>query len=179
MEVYLNIEQFHIEYIIAILGVTILYLLYFIFNKDAQYTKQIHYLASSIERINKELFELNNKHSTTQKNIDLLPPRMSDDEIYQEIERGVYDIVKPLSENIIRLEELIASSESKIDFRLSSLESGVKQISLPSSLHAKDDEKIMQLFNQGMVVETISKELHLSKAEVEFVLKIHKIHQIK
>ncbi len=175
MEVYLNIEQFYLEYIIAIMGATILYLLYFIFTKDAQYSKNIHFLASTIETINQELFKLNKKNIETQKNIDLLPSRMSDNEIYQEIERGVYDMVKPLSENVVRVEELLKMSESKIDFRLSSLESGVKQISLPSSLHAKDDEKIMQLFNQGLTLETISKELHLSKAEVEFVLKIHKI----
>ena len=61
MEIYLNIEQFYLEYIIAIMGATILYLLYFIFSKDAQYTKNIHILASSIETINQELFNLSQK----------------------------------------------------------------------------------------------------------------------
>ena len=177
MEFYLNLERFHLEYIIAIMGVTILYLLYFIFTKDAQYSKNIHFLASTIETINQELFKLNKKNIATQNNIDLLPSRMSDDEIYQEIERSVYDMVKPLSENLIRVEELLKISEQKIDARVSSLESGVKQIALPLSIHAKDDEKIMHLFNQGINVETISKELHISKAEVEFALKIHKIHK--
>ena len=37
------------------------------------------------------------------------------------------------------------------------------------------DEKIISLFKQGVSLETISKELHLSKPEVEFVLKINQI----
>jgi orotate phosphoribosyltransferase-like protein len=51
----------------------------------------------------------------------------------------------------------------------------VKQITIPSSIHGNDDEKIISLFQQGVSIETISKELHISKPEVEFVLKINKI----
>ena len=46
---------------------------------------------------------------------------------------------------------------------------------LPSSVHGNDDSKITSLFKQGVDVDTISKELHLSKAEVEFVLKINQL----
>ena len=69
----------------------------------------------------------------------------------------------------------INAIDAQIESRISSLESGVKQISIPSSVQANDDEKIISLFKQGVPLETISKELHLSKPEVEFVLKINKI----
>lgn len=100
---------------------------------------------------------------------------MSDEEVYQEVERTVYDMVKPLATSIKRLEESLLMIEGHIESRLSSLENGVKQISIPASIHGNDDEKIISLYKQGISLETISKELHISKAEVEFVLKINKI----
>jgi hypothetical protein len=100
---------------------------------------------------------------------------MNDEMIYEEIERSVYDMVTPFSTGLQQLQESINSIEAEISTRVSNLESGVKQISIPSSLHGNDDEKIMALFKQGVSLDTICKELHLSKPEVEFVLKINKI----
>lgn len=109
------------------------------------------------------------------KNIQKNSRGMSDEEIYQEIERSVYDMVQPLSMHIKQMQESIKAIDIQVDSRVSSLESGVKQFSMPTSVHGNDDEKIISLFKQGVPLETISKELNLSKAEVEFVLKINKI----
>ena len=84
-------------------------------------------------------------------------------------------MVQPLSHGLKQLQENINAIEVEIDSRVSNLESGVKQISIPSSIHGNDDTKIIALFKQGVTLETISKELHISKPEVEFVLKINKI----
>jgi hypothetical protein len=84
-------------------------------------------------------------------------------------------MVKPISQSLKRLEEGIQRIDEHVEARISSLESGVKQISIPASVHGNDDEKIISLYKQGITLETISKELHISKAEVEFVLKINKI----
>jgi hypothetical protein len=127
------------------------------------------------EELNREIFYLKKKLSDTQISIKKNSSRMNDEEIYQEVERTVYDMVKPISLGLKRLEESIQSIEESINSRISSLESGVKQISIPASIHGNDDEKIISLYKQGISLETISKELHLSKAEVEFVLKINKI----
>jgi hypothetical protein len=84
-------------------------------------------------------------------------------------------MVKPISLGLRKLEESIQNIEEHINSRISSLESGVKQISIPASIHGNDDEKVISLYKQGISLDTISKELHISKAEVEFVLKINKI----
>lgn len=84
-------------------------------------------------------------------------------------------MVQPLSIGIKQMQENIAAIDAQVDSRVSSLENGVKQFSIPTSLHGNDDEKIISLFKQGVTLETISKELHISKPEVEFVLKINKI----
>jgi len=167
--------DFKIEYIIVILGAVILYLLYYVFTKDVQYTKNIRSVASVVEDLNRELYYLKKKLDQTEGNLKGAPQRMNDDEIYQEIERSVYDMVHPLSIAIKQLQNDMNTIEHDIQNRILQLESGVKQISIPASIHGNDDKKIITLYKQGISIEAISKELCLSKPEVEFVLKINKI----
>jgi len=84
-------------------------------------------------------------------------------------------MIQPLSLGLKRMQEDVQAIDAQIDARISSVESGVKQISIPSSIHGNDDEKILSLYKQGISLDTISRELHISKPEVEFVLKINKI----
>jgi len=171
----MRFDQISIEYLVVAMAAMILYLIYYVFTKDSQYNKNIRSVATVAEELNREIFYLKKKLTDTQKTIKSSTSRMSDDEIYQEVERTVYDMVKPLSIGLKRLEESVHTIDETINDRISSLESGVKQISIPTSVHGNDDEKIISLFKQGIELETISKELHISKAEVEFVLKINKI----
>ena len=135
----MNIAQFNIEYLVIIfMAVIILYLLYYVYSKDAQYSKNIRSVANVVEELNRELFYLKKNLNKAQTDMQTDAQRMTDDVIYQEIERNVYDMVH-------------------------------------SSMHGNDDAKILSLFQQGVSLETISKELHISQPEVEFVLKINKI----
>jgi uncharacterized protein YoxC len=167
--------NFGIEYIVIAMAAVILYLLYYVFTKDANYSKNIRSVASVVEDLNRELYYLKKELAQTQSNIKENSQRMNDEEIYQEIERSVYDMVQPLSMALKQLQNNINSIKVEIESRMTQIESGVKQISIPTSVHGNDDEKIISLFKQGITIETISKELHISKPEVEFVLKINKI----
>ncbi|WP_457745424.1 hypothetical protein [Sulfurimonas sp.] len=170
------LEYFSIEYVIVAMAGIILYLLYYVFSKDADYTKNIRSVASVVEDLNRELYYVKKKLSQKEGNTQHQQiSRMSDEEIYQEIERSVYDMVHPLTDALKQLQENINEIEQHVDSRIAQVENGVKQISLPSSIHGNDDEKVISLFKKGVDIETISKELHISKAEVEFVLKINKI----
>ncbi len=171
----MNFESINLEYIVVAMAAMILYLIYYVFTKDSEYNRNIRAVASAAEELNREIFYLKKKLSDTQASIKKNSSRMNDEEIYQEVERTVYDMVKPISLGLRKLEESIQNIEENINSRISSLESGVKQISIPASIHGNDDEKVISLYKQGISLETISKELHISKAEVEFVLKINKI----
>jgi predicted nucleic acid-binding Zn-ribbon protein len=171
----LDLNTFEIEYVVIVMAGIILYLLYYVFSKDADYTKNIHSIASVVEDLNQELYYVKKRLSDTQESIKNTPQRMDDNEIYQEIERSVYDMIQPLTQGLQQLQENINAIDAQIDSRISSIESGVKQINIPSAIHANDDEKIITLFQQGISLETIARELHLSQPEVEFVLKINKI----
>ncbi|MFT7861018.1 MAG: hypothetical protein ABXS93_08775 [Sulfurimonas sp.] len=167
--------SFQLEYVIIVMALIILYLLYYVYNKDTTYSKNIRSVASVVEDLNRELYYLKKKLSQAESTFESKPKGMSDEEIYQEIERSVYDMVQPLSVTLKQLQSNIEMIESRTEHRIAQLESGVKQISIPTSIHANDDEKIISLYKQGVAIETIAKELHLSKPEVEFVLKINKI----
>jgi uncharacterized protein YoxC len=173
----IDISSFNVslEYIIVAMAAIILYLLFYVYTKDATYNKNIHSVATVVEDLNKEIYYLRKKLDQNQKNMQKNISHMTDEEIYQEIERSVYDMINPLSISIQQVQENLERIDSNIESRISSLENGVKQISIPSSVHGNDDEKIISLFRQGVSLDTISKELHLSKPEVEFVLKINKI----
>ena len=171
----IDLSHFNIEYIVVAMAGIILYLLYFVYAKDSQYSKNIRSVASVVEDLNRELFYLKKNLGETQGTIKENSQRMNDEQIYEEIERTVYDMVQPLSLGLKQLQENINAIDVEIGNRISALESGVKQISIPTSVHGNDDEKILSLFKQGVSEETISKELHISQPEVEFVLKINKI----
>jgi uncharacterized protein YoxC len=171
-----NIEAFHIEYVVVVMLFLILYLLYYLFTKDTQYTKHIRSVASVVEELNREIYYLKKQLNQTEGSLKQEnAKRMSDEEIYQEIERSVYDLVHPLSGAVQQLQEQIRYLQQEIDDRFATIESGVKQISIPSSIHCNDEEKIISLYKQGVSVETIAKELHIANPEVEFVVKINKI----
>lgn len=171
----MDFQEFNIEYIVVAMAGIILYLLYYVYTKDAQYSKNIRSVASVVEELNRELFYLKKNLTETQGSIQENSQRMNDEEIYQEIERSVYDMVQPISMGLKQLQDNLNAIDVEMTNRISQLESGVKQISIPTSIHGNDDEKILSLFKQGVSLETISKELHISQPEVEFVLKINKI----
>ena len=164
-----------IEYIVSIMALVVLYLIYYVIAKDSQYQKNIHSVASVVEDLNREIYNLKKTLKVPIDNTNITTQGMSDDEIYKEIDRSVYDMVQPLSIGLKRIDETVKAIDSQVEARLSNLENGVKQISMPQSVHGNDDEKIISLYKQGVTLGTISKELHISKAEVEFVLKINKI----
>jgi cell division protein FtsB len=174
-----NIENFNfnfnIEYVVVAMAAVILYLLYYVYTKDSDYSKNIRSVASVVEDLNRELFYMKQTLSKTEEKIKSDPSHMSDEEIYEEIERSVYDMVQPLSLALKQIQSNLTAIEVEIESRMSQLESGVKQISIPSSIHGNDDEKIISRFKNGTSVDVISRELHISKPEVEFVLKINKI----
>lgn len=168
-------DFFNLEYIVVGMAGVILYLLYYVYSKDQDYNKNIRSVASVVEELNRELFYLKKNMTETQKSINANTRGMTDEEIYQEIERSVYDMVQPLSMSFKQLQQNIEAIDIQLDSRISSLENGVKQFTIPTSINGNDDEKIISLFKQGITLETISKELNISQPEVEFVLKINKL----
>lgn len=160
------------------IGAILLFILYYIFSKDSEVTRHIRAIAAAVEDANRQIYLLEKKlHEIQNSNqpLEIKARGMSDDEIYAEIERGVYDLTSPIMKKLSMTEKNLSDLASAVDTRLSHLEGGIRQIAMPASVHGNDDSKITSLFKQGLSIDVIAKELHLSKAEVEFVLKINQL----
>ncbi len=114
----ITFEFITIEYLVVAMAAMILYLIYYVFTRDSQYNKNIRSVATVAEELNKEIFYLKKKLTDTQKTIKSSRSRMSDDEIYQEVERTVYDMVKPLSVGLKRLEDSVHSIDEHLNDRI-------------------------------------------------------------
>jgi hypothetical protein len=66
-----NFENFHfgIEYVVIAMAAVILYLLYYVFTKDANYSRNIRSVASVVEDLNRELYYLKKELAQTQSSI--------------------------------------------------------------------------------------------------------------
>lgn len=165
----------NIEMILIAIGIVILYLIYYIFTKDSQQSRQIRAMAHAVEDLNRQLFEMHKKLHKEIVEVAAIIPSKEDINVKQDFEKGVQDLYFPLSESLQNVEVNLQNQHREFSDRLQNLEANLKTLTLPSSVHSMDDDKIIALYQQGHTLEMIAKELNLSKAEVEFVLKINKI----
>lgn len=164
-----------IDYLLIGLGLLMLFLVYYIYSKDAQQTRQIRAIASAVEELHRHLYATEKKISQRIADIASHESPAGSEEIHRELEEGIQRIAVPVSQSLQEIERGFAAHRAEMNKRLSLLEEGMRHFTMPSSVSGMDDEKIIALFKQGVDIDTIAKELRLSKPEVEFVLKINKI----
>lgn len=164
-----------IEYILIGIAVVLLYLIYFIISKDAQQSRKIRAIATAVEELHRQLYSTEQKFNQQIDQLASMEPPMSRTEIEHKLEQGLYATAAPVAQSLEEIQQGFDAFKSDIAKRLHQVEDGMRSLSMPSSVSNMDDEKIIALFKQGVPLETIAKELHLSKPEVEFVLKLNKI----
>ncbi|MDX1295370.1 MAG: hypothetical protein R3302_03845 [Sulfurimonadaceae bacterium] len=163
------------EYLLIGLGLLILYVIYYVISKDAQQSRQIRAIASAVEESNRRLFALEKKLGDR---IDAVASRVEsdDDADFQgQVEMQLKHVAASLSGSVTEMQNAVSTFQRDVDKRLMHLEEGMRQLTMPSAVTGMDDEKIIALYKQGVPLDAIAKELRVSKAEVEFVLKINKI----
>jgi methyl-accepting chemotaxis protein len=164
------------EYLIIAVGAVILLLIYYIFSRDAHHSRQIRAIATAVESLNHQLFTLEQQFNENLKNLQSHSDEyINDADLRYELEVGISEQTKPLSESLQQIQSDFSQSRDQLQQRIIQLEENLRALSLPASVNGMDDERIITLYKQGVDLETISKELRLSKPEVEFVLKINQL----
>ncbi len=164
------------EYMILAIGAVVLLLIYYIVSREAYQGKQIRAIATAVEKLNHQMFSLEqeikqNLEKLQEKNLDT----MTSADLRYELEVGISAYSTPINTQINHLQDELNITKSQLQERIVYLEENLRNLSLPASVTGMDDERIITLFKQGIGVDTISKELRLSKPEVEFVLKINQL----
>lgn len=147
------------------LGIIVLFVLIFIFFyiKDGESQRRLLRYEKSLDDLNKEIYKIKKFLKSTegggysenmQENIKA-DFRSSVDDIYAIIEKD----------------------REYVDNKFAIIEDKIKEINyFPSSSSNVDDKKIIAMFKDGWSMESIAKELMMTKSEVEFTLKLANIN---
>jgi len=135
-----------------------LYLFYFMIQKEKENETKFLALEKSVDKLSQELYEIKKK---LQKN--------NNDGI-KELEEGIeklVDSIKVLEDNfVLKVKEL----EEKVD----SVRKNVKKVEF-ANISGNDEQKIVSLYKNGYSIEEISKELRIPAGEVEFIIKMKEL----
>ena len=160
--------SYGIEIALIALAVMVVGLIYYVLSKESEVSSQIRSIAKATEELHRELYMTDKRFKQELEIITSLqehvPPR--EPSLPPEL---------PILESLSHIEESFGIYKEKTENRLCYLEERIRNLSLPTSISGLDDEKVISRYNQGMEVDAIAKELRLSKAEVEFVLKINQL----
>jgi len=166
-----------IEIALIALAVMVVGLIYYVITKEGEVTSQIRAVAKAVEDLHRELFMLDKRLKQELEIITSLQESVPREQhsLHAELGREVNEISVPILESLGQIEGSLSAYKEKTENRLRYLEERIRNLSLPTSISGLDDEKVISRYNQGVEVDAIAKELRLSKAEVEFVLKINQL----
>ena len=165
----------NLELILLAFGLIFLISLAYSYMRDSENSRQIRFLANTMDNFNKQMFALERKVETIEQALKNNKPSNASDDIEQKMEIELASMAEPIAHSLNEVQTAFSHFKVQIESRLEHVEDGMKSMILPKSLTGLDDQKIISLYKQGMDEETIAKELALSKGEVEFALKISKM----
>ncbi len=166
-----------IEIALVALAVMVIGLIYYVITKESEVSSQIRSIAKAVDDVHRELFLMDKRLKQELEIVTSLQERVPAEHAMgeREIGREVNEISIPILESLTHIEESFGLYKEKTENRLRYLEERIRNLSLPTSISGLDDEKVISRYNQGIDIDAIAKELRLSKAEVEFVLKINQL----
>ncbi len=161
-----------IELVLIALAALILGLIYYTLTKESETNGKIRSIANAVEELHRELYKIDKRLKAEMEIVtsmhDLVPSPAH-------TQYDMNELSLPIMESLGQIEGTLIAYKEKTENRLRYLEERIRNLSLPASISGLDDEKVISRYNQGLEVDVIAKELRLSKAEVEFVLKINQL----
>jgi septal ring factor EnvC (AmiA/AmiB activator) len=134
-----------------------LFLFFYIINRDKITENKLAGLELSLEEINQEIFKLKKEVKNLKQNSNL-----------EEIEPIIEEIV----DSIKKVEKKYLSKLNELEERMEILEnSSKKKVFDFSNVNSQDEERIKTLYKNGYSIEEISRELRIPAGEIELVLK--------
>lgn len=169
--------NYGIEIALIALAIMVVGLIYYVITREGVVTSQIRSVAKAVDELHRELFIMDKRLKQELELITALQESVPREQtsLHAELGREVNEISVPIMESLGHIEGSFSAYKEKTENRLRYLEERIRNLSLPTSISGLDDEKVISRYNQGLEVDAISKELRLSKAEVEFVLKINQL----
>lgn len=165
-----------LEFALIALAVLILGLIVYTVNKDNEVNSKIRSIVHAVEELHREVYKMDKRLAQELEIVASLSQSVPVTPSEGNAPIGdISELSTPIMESLDHIEGTFSAYKEKTESRLRYLEERIRNLSLPTSISGMDDEKVISRYSQGMSVDAIAKELHLSKAEVEFVLKINQL----
>lgn len=154
--------------------------LYYTNFKSEKVAKKSKILASAIEELNRDVYKIENKIKDIEHEIseqrNSNETEISEDVVKSMVNSKIENLATEVVNSLHEIESSFAEFKSQNEQKIMLLEDNIRSMSVPKSLSGGvDDNQIFNLFQQGMSIDMIARELRLPKAEVEFSLKLNKM----
>lgn len=141
-------------------------ILLYITMKEKESAKKLLQLERSIEDINKEIYKIQKWIVESDKKIQ-----------NNEVNTETMDVLSNIKADVISLQHGLQSDRDYFEDKILVLEERLRSLghfNTPSQ--QRNEKQILNLFKNGYTIDAISKELRITKSEVEFVLKLSELH---
>lgn len=160
---------------LAGLGVIVFMIFIFLFVKDSENTKKLRQFEKSIEDLNLQIYKLQKKLKESELTKDN-PEKNMEHLLRIEFKKELASHEKNFQKAIESLESTLIHHKEELSDRISILEEKIREtLYLPPTSSIVDENKIISMFKNGWSIDSIAKELGISKGEVEFTLKLSNI----
>lgn len=150
---------------------------YMSYTRNLDFLKRLKRFEKGVEDINNEIFKIHKWIKDSE-----LEDRLSSTAFNTRIKTESIDAVNNALVNVYRQIEILEAQVDKerdyIEEKLVSIEEKIREFGyFPTSNTSIDEKRIVSMFRDGWSIDSIAKEMRLSKGEIEFTLKLADIKQ--
>ena len=153
-------------------GFVFFVLLIYIQTKDSETSKKFFLYEKAIEDLNKKIYDL-------EKELKQKDSVLSKQEIKEYIDENIEESLQKITQFALSLkkeqEKTISDIREEVSEKLEAIDEKIKNFTLMPDSYQSNEKKILNLYNKGLSVSEIARNLRIGIGEVELVLKIEGI----
>ncbi len=153
-------------------GFVFFILLIYIQTKDSETNKKFFLYEKAIEDLNKKIYDL--EKELKQKN-----SAVDKQEIKEYIDENIEESLQKITQFVISFkneqEKYLSEIKDNMEEKLTLIDDKIKNFTIMPESYSSNEKKIVNLYNKGLSVSEIARNLRIGIGEVELVLKIEGI----
>ena len=153
-------------------GFVFFILLIYIQTKDSETSKKFFLYEKAIEDLNKKIYDL--EKELKQKN-----SAVNKQEIKEYIDENIEESLQKITQFVISFkneqEKYLSEIKDNMEEKLTLIDDKIKNFTVMPESYSSNEKKIVNLYNKGLSVSEIARNLRIGIGEVELVLKIEGI----
>ncbi len=153
-------------------GFVFFILLIYIQTKDSETNKKFFLYEKAIEDLNKKIYDLEKELKQKNSAIDK-------QEIKEYIDENIEESLQKITQFVISFkneqEKYLSEIKDNMEEKLTLIDDKIKNFTIMPESYSSNEKKIVNLYNKGLSVSEIARNLRIGIGEVELVLKIEGI----